>query len=119
LGRKPGFFGETVQWWLIFNIEGRKSGNGDTQGCCPIGGSCPSTVSGVLNNTIRVRKDTRSRIMQAVKQLDYRPNQLARSLRVRNTRTIGLIMPSIINPFYPAIARGVEDIASSQDIAYC
>jgi LacI family transcriptional regulator len=73
----------------------------------------PSTVSGVLNGTTRVKPETRRRIMQAVEELNYRPNHLARSLRTQGTRTLGLVIPSITNPFYPALARGVEDTANA------
>ncbi|MCL5074598.1 MAG: LacI family transcriptional regulator [Chloroflexi bacterium] len=72
----------------------------------------PTTVSRLLNNKIITREETKKRIEEAVKQLDYRPNFLARSLVTKETRTIGLVIPDIINPYFPAIARGVEDVAN-------
>jgi LacI family transcriptional regulator len=72
-----------------------------------------ATVSRVVNNASnRVRPDTRARVMTAVARLRYQPNLVARGLRKRVTRTIGLIVPDISNPFFPAIARGIEDVAS-------
>lgn len=72
----------------------------------------PSTVSGVIHNKVRVSDETRQRIREAIEKLHYYPNQVARGLRLNRTKTIGLIVPSITNPFYPAIARGIEDIAN-------
>jgi DNA-binding LacI/PurR family transcriptional regulator len=75
----------------------------------------PSTVSGVIHNNVRVSEATRLRIQNAIGKLHYHPNQVARGLRINRTKTIGLIVPSITNPFYPAVARGIEDIAHNDD----
>ena len=69
------------------------------------------TASRVANREPRVAGATRRRVEQAIRRLGYRPNGLARSMRTRRSDTLGLIVPSIRNPFYPAIARGVEDVA--------
>lgn len=69
------------------------------------------TASRVANSEPRVAGATRRRVQQAIQSLGYRPNELARSMRTRRSDTLGLIVPSIRNPFYPAIARGVEDVA--------
>ncbi|HEY89123.1 MAG TPA: LacI family transcriptional regulator [Thermoflexia bacterium] len=69
----------------------------------------PSTVSHVLNDTRFVSETTRERVLAAVKELHYRPNILARSLRRRETRTLGLIIPDNANPFFAEIVHGVED----------
>jgi len=69
------------------------------------------TVSRVANGEPNVAGGTRARVLAAIRRLGYRPNSLARSMRTRRSDTIGLIVPSIRNPFYPAIARGVEDVA--------
>lgn len=74
-----------------------------------------STVSKVLNGHDAAISDaTRSRIHAAVKELDYRPNMVARGLRARSTRSIGFVLPDITNPFFPAIARGIEDCAQKR-----
>ncbi|HEY3368114.1 MAG TPA: LacI family DNA-binding transcriptional regulator [Symbiobacteriaceae bacterium] len=71
-----------------------------------------ATVSRVLNDSGYVRPETRERVLQACSDLGFVPSQLARSMVRRSTATIGLIVPDITNPFFPAITRGVEDAAS-------
>ncbi len=69
-----------------------------------------ATVSYVVNDGPRpVSTTTRERVLRAIRQLDYRPSEVARSLRLQRTRTIGLILPDAANPFYAALAKGVED----------
>jgi LacI family fructose operon transcriptional repressor len=74
-------------------------------------GVSTATVSRVLSNGEHVRPEVRRRVMEAVEQLDYRPNLLARSLRSQQTNTIGLIVSDIRNPFFTSISRAVEDTA--------
>ncbi len=69
------------------------------------------TVSRVINNHARVAAGTRRRVEQAINELGYVPNALARGLLKGRTRTIGLIVSDIGNPFFTLIARGVEDVA--------
>jgi DNA-binding LacI/PurR family transcriptional regulator len=71
------------------------------------------TVSHVLNNSASVREPVRNRVLEAVRTLRYRPNQLARGLRRVQTSMIGMIIPDITNPFFPAVVRGAEDVAFS------
>ena len=71
------------------------------------------TVSHVLNGTASVREPLRKRVLEAIEALGYRPNQLARGLRRDKTDIIGMIIPDITNPFFPAIVRGAEDVAFS------
>lgn len=68
-----------------------------------------ATVSRVLNDTGYVGTDTRKKVMKAIAQLNYSPNEVARSLYKRESRLIGLLLPDITNPFFPQLARGVED----------
>ncbi len=77
-------------------------------------GVSPSTISGILSNTMVVKPATYQRIMEAVRLTDYHPNGIARSLRTKKTKTLGLLMPSITNSYMPQIARGVEDYAHSK-----
>lgn len=69
------------------------------------------TVSRVLNGKGELRADTRKRVMRAIEKLNYRPSAIARSLATRRTRTIGLTVPDITNPFFPEIVRGAEEAA--------
>lgn len=75
-----------------------------------------STVSRVLNDTgYPMRPETRQRVLEAIEALDFRPSPLARGLLGKSTRTIGLVIPDISNPYYPLLSRGVEDVASEHD----
>ncbi|AUG75061.1 LacI family transcriptional regulator [Kitasatospora sp. MMS16-BH015] len=77
-----------------------------------LAGTSPSVVSYVLNNGPRtVAPATRERVLAAVKELDYRPNAVARSLRLSHTMTLGLVVPDAANPFFAELARALEDHA--------
>lgn len=68
-----------------------------------------STVSRVVNQSVRVDPATEERVHEAIETLDYRPNLLARSFRRKITQTIGLLVPDNSNPFFAEIARVIED----------
>lgn len=71
-----------------------------------------STVSRVLSSSDHpVNIETKDRILAAIEELGFYPNAIARGLQANKTKTIGLILPDISNPYYPGIVRGVEDIA--------
>ncbi|WP_203245861.1 LacI family DNA-binding transcriptional regulator [Sporosarcina beigongshangi] len=70
-----------------------------------------ATISRYLNKKGYVSKEAKEVIEQAIKDLDYRPNLVARSLSTKQTKFIGLIVPDIMNPFFPELARAVEDVA--------
>lgn len=74
-------------------------------------GVSAATVSRVLNGSGTVAPELVRRVRDAVKDLDYRPNGVARNLRRRATRVWGLIISDIGNPFFTALVRGVEDAA--------
>jgi len=76
-----------------------------------IAGVSVSTVSRVLNGKSekhRISADTKQKVVSAAERLNYRPNQLARGLRLQKTQTIGLICPDISNPFFANISRSVQ-----------
>lgn len=75
-----------------------------------LAGVSVATVSRVLNHPETVSEDTRNRILMVMEELNYVPNSIARSLSTNRTSTIGLIIPNILNPLYPSIAKGVEDV---------
>lgn len=68
-----------------------------------------TTVSHVLSGKRPVRADTRERVERAIRELDYRPDFIARSLRTRQSHIVALVIPDITNPFFPVLARGFED----------
>lgn len=70
-----------------------------------------ATVSRVLNSHPSVSPDARARVLAAVDTLGYRPNAVARSLRTDQTRTLGLIISDVLNPYFTALARSVEEAA--------
>jgi LacI family transcriptional regulator len=72
-----------------------------------------STVSAVLNNSDYVSTDMRSRIDDAIKTLRYRPNDLARGLRLQRTHTIAIVVPDLSNNFYIELVRGAKDYSAS------
>lgn len=74
-------------------------------------GVSTSTVSRVLSNKPYVSEDVRTRVMEAIRELDYRPNQVARSLRSQQSTTLGLIVSDVCNPFFTDVSRSVEDCA--------
>jgi LacI family transcriptional regulator len=76
----------------------------------------PSTVSRVLNRRgeLNLLPSTRQRVVAAAARLGYRPSALARSLRLRRTFTLGMLVPNIDNPLFPPIIKGVEDTAHSR-----
>jgi len=71
-----------------------------------------TTVSRALNNKSRIRKETRETILSIAKNLGYRPNFVARSLVMKRTKTLGLVITNIANPFYPELAQGIEKTAT-------
>ncbi|MBC7327745.1 LacI family DNA-binding transcriptional regulator [bacterium] len=76
-------------------------------------GVSPSTVSRALRNHPAISEGTKKRVRETAERLGYRPNALARGLATRRSKTIGLIVLDISNPFYAEIAEGVEEVVSS------
>ena len=72
------------------------------------------TVSAVINNKSGISEKTRIRVREIIARLDYQPNLLAGSLRAQRSFTVGVVIPSITNPFYPELVRGIEDEAQRQ-----
>jgi LacI family transcriptional regulator len=75
------------------------------------------TVSNVLNRPEVVAPETLARVQATIKELGFVPNGFARHLRSGQSRTLGLIVPDVANPFFTEVARGVEDAASKRDYA--
>ncbi len=92
----------------------RDSGNdpADLESVAKHAGVSISTVSRALTRPDRVATATRERVLESAAELGYAPNQLARSLRMQGSKTIGLIISDILVPFHAEVAKGVEDFAS-------
>ncbi|MFZ4454004.1 LacI family DNA-binding transcriptional regulator [Salibacterium aidingense] len=69
-----------------------------------------ATVSYVLNDR-PVSDEMKGKVLQAIDELNYVPNEIARRLRVKKNHTIALVLPDITNPFYPDLAKGCQDAA--------
>ena len=80
-------------------------------------GVSTATVSRVLAGIGGARPETRDRVLDAARELGYRPSGVARSLKLRTTRTFGLIITDIENPFFPQLVRAVEDVAREHGFA--
>ncbi len=80
-------------------------------------GVSPATVSFILNNKpVSISAKTREKVLHAVKELNYRPNQLAVSLVTHTTNTIGLIIPDSSNPFFAELSNEIENGLRSHGI---
>ena len=73
----------------------------------------PTTVSRVLNNRGYISKETRKKVEKAMKELNYFPNDIARSLFNKRTNLIGLILPTTSNPFFGELTFNIENICNS------
>ena len=69
------------------------------------------TVSNVLAASSSVGVAIRARVQAAIEDLDYHPDHVARSLKSKRTRSLGLILSDITNPFFAQVLRGAEDCA--------
>lgn len=77
-----------------------------------LAGVHPSTVSRVLRGkeNIPISKTTKSRIFEAVKELNYRPDKTARALRLRKSDAVGLVIPNIASPYFSGIAKTLDTL---------
>jgi LacI family transcriptional regulator len=67
------------------------------------------TVSNVISGNRYVSAELKERVMDAIRELNYHPNHVARSLKVKQTNMLGMVIPDIMNPFFPEVMRGAED----------
>ncbi|HUL29860.1 MAG TPA: LacI family DNA-binding transcriptional regulator [Thermodesulfobacteriota bacterium] len=70
-----------------------------------------TTVSRALNDKSRIKGETKEKILSIAKELNYRPDFIARSLVMRRTNTLGLVITTIANPFYTELSQGIETTA--------
>jgi LacI family transcriptional regulator, galactose operon repressor len=84
-------------------------------------GVSASTASRALNNNSAISEEIRKRVFKAAKEANYIPNSLARGLALKRSQLIGLVVPSIANPFFAEILRGANDIAQQKGyvVALC
>ncbi len=80
-------------------------------------GVSTATVSRALNGSAQVAERTRHRITEAIADLGYQPNHVARSLVLKATHTIAVMLPDITNPFFPSLVKGVQLAADEEGYA--
>lgn len=73
-----------------------------------LAGVSPATVSRVMNGTANVDEEKRRRVLEAIEQTGFHPNELARALFKNSSKIVGLIVPNIENPFFSELAREIE-----------
>jgi LacI family transcriptional regulator len=76
-----------------------------------LAGVSVATVSRVINQNGYVNKETETKVKNSMELLNYRPNSLARALANKKSESIALIVPDITNPFFPELAKAIEDTA--------
>ena len=81
-----------------------------------LAGVSHTTVSRALNNKSRIRNETKEKILSVARELNYQPNFIARSLVMKRTKTLGLVITTISNPFYIELAQGIE--ATARGLGY-
>lgn len=106
-----------VGWWLIGRVLAFHAGdNGLNQpvrmsDVAKLARVSTMTVSRVLNENANVLDETRQRVFAAVQRLGYRRNELARSLRERRSRQIGILVPNLCDPFFAISAQAINRVA--------
>lgn len=76
-----------------------------------------ATISRVINNSGKVKDETRDKVIKAIEELDYVPNALARSLSRKESDVIGVVVPDISNSFYIELIKGVMEEANSNGLS--
>ena len=74
-----------------------------------------TTASYALNNRPEVNEQTRQRVLEIARKHNYKPSGIARDLKLRKTKTIGLILSNLAGPFYAEIIKGIEEITFSSN----
>src|SRR5918998_3340646 len=73
-----------------------------------------TTVSKVLNEHADIGAATRARVLARVQELGYKPNAVARSLSLRRTHTLGVVLPDLMHSFFVEVMSGIEAVTSSR-----
>jgi DNA-binding LacI/PurR family transcriptional regulator len=80
-----------------------------------LAGVAVGTVSHVITGSVPVSEQLRRKVQAAIRQLDYHPNHVARSLKTSKTRTLGIIVPDLTIPYFPRVIRGAETAARKRN----
>ena len=74
-----------------------------------------STVSKALNDSHEISENTRIRVKELATKLNYKPNRIAQQLKTNTSKTIGVILPTVTNPFFAEVLHGIEMAATNND----
>ncbi|WP_369992464.1 LacI family DNA-binding transcriptional regulator [Winogradskyella sp.] len=74
-----------------------------------------STVSKALNDSHEISDFTKKRVNELAEKLNYKPNRIAQQLKTNKTKTVGVILPTVINPFFAEVLHGIETAATNHD----
>src|SRR5437879_5961694 len=80
-----------------------------------LAGVAVGTVSHVITGSVPVSEPLKRRVQAAIRELDYHPNHVARSLKTSKTRTLGIIVPDMTIPYFPKVIRGAESAARARN----
>ena len=81
-----------------------------------LAGVSSATVSRTLHDSPLVTDETKQRVLEAIRKTGYRPNLSARSLRTRRTGIIGVVVPDLLDPFYPELVRALNSELAAADL---
>ena len=91
-----------------------KTGRATIHDVAGLAGVSRQTVSRAINDKGEIDPDTKERVLQAARTLDYRPSRFARGMRQRGTVTVGLVISDLTNPYFPEVAAGVLEVAKER-----
>ena len=80
-----------------------------------LAGVSVGTVSNVITGSVSVGARRRERVLKAIRELEYHPNHIARSLKLQRTKMLGIVISDITNPFFSQMERGAEDAALNRN----
>src|ERR1700690_3335949 len=80
-----------------------------------LAGVLGGTFSHVVSGAVPVSEPLRRKVQDAIRELDYHPNHVARSLKTSRTRTLGIIVPDMTIPYFPKVMRGAESAARERN----
>lgn len=118
MGIKASHIRLNATYWLIVMLEKKRPHRARLKDVAEKAGVSLTTVSLVIKNpdTSRVSKTTSQKVLRIAKELNYRPNYSARTLVTKKSGTIGMILPSLMNPHYAEIASCIVERA--RDVGY-